>query len=68
MTKASKQELRRLYHQKYRRANRSGKTRVLNEFCELTGYHRKHAIALLKELKADAAVAASVGELSSYAK
>lgn len=48
MTKASKGELRRLYHLKYRRANRAGKTRVLNEFCELTSYHRKYAIALLK--------------------
>jgi len=49
MTQASKHELRPIFAVKYRRANRSGKTKLLNEFCELTGYHRKYAIALLKQ-------------------
>jgi hypothetical protein len=49
MTKASKRELRPFFAAKYRRANRSGKTKLLNEFCELAGYHRKYAIALLKQ-------------------
>jgi len=51
MTKASKLELRPVFAAKYRRASRSGKTKILNEFCELAGYHRKYAIALLKQVE-----------------
>jgi hypothetical protein len=33
---------------RYRRADRAGKARLLDEFCAATGYHRKHAIRLLR--------------------
>jgi len=33
---------------RYRKANKTGKTRILNEFCNNTGYHRKYAISLLQ--------------------
>lgn len=32
---------------RYLKACRDGKTRILEEFCEVCGYHRKHAIRLL---------------------
>ena len=35
------------YWVEYRRAGRAGKGELLNEFCRLTGYHRKYAIGLL---------------------
>ena len=31
----------------YFRTNRKGKSQILNEFCETSGMHRKHAIRLL---------------------
>jgi hypothetical protein len=34
---------------RYRRADRAGKARLLDEFCAATGYHRKHAIRLLRD-------------------
>ena len=35
---------------RYQRANKLIKQRILDEFCEVFGYHRKSAIVLLKEL------------------
>jgi len=32
---------------RYRRAKKSGKTNILNEFCAVCGYHRKYALRLL---------------------
>jgi hypothetical protein len=32
---------------RYRQASKTAKTRILNEFCEATGYHRKYAIGKL---------------------
>ncbi|MFZ5503067.1 MAG: integrase [Pseudomonadota bacterium] len=32
---------------RYRRAKKAGKTTILNEFCEVCGYHRKYALRLL---------------------
>jgi hypothetical protein len=34
-------------YQRYRYAGRPEKRRILDEFCEVAGYHRKHAIRLL---------------------
>ena len=34
-------------YQRYRRAGRGEKQRILDEFCEVAGHHRKHAIRLL---------------------
>jgi len=36
-----------VFRERYRRAGRDGRSRVLNEFCAATGYHRKYAIWLL---------------------
>ena len=36
---------------RYRRAKTKQKTIILNEFCQITGYHRKHAIRKLKHFK-----------------
>lgn len=33
---------------RYRRARKSGKTAILNEFCAVCGYHRKYALRLLR--------------------
>ena len=35
-----------IYH-RYRHAGRPEKRRILDEFCQVAGYHRKHAIRLL---------------------
>jgi hypothetical protein len=32
---------------RYRRANKTSKTVILNEFCAVCGYHRKYALRLL---------------------
>jgi hypothetical protein len=34
-------------YQGYRAAGRLDKKRMLDEFCQVTGYHRKHAIRVL---------------------
>ena len=34
-------------HRRYRTASRHGRARLLDEFCEDSGYHRKYAIRLL---------------------
>jgi hypothetical protein len=34
---------------RYRRTDRAGKARLLDEFCAATGYRRKHAIRLLHD-------------------
>ena len=36
---------------RYRKANRAGKARILDEFCAVCGYHRKYAIRLLRRKK-----------------
>jgi hypothetical protein len=38
-------------HLRYKRAARKEKTAILNEFCATCGYHRKHAIRLLRKFK-----------------
>ena len=39
------------YCKTYKKASRSEKKVILDEFCAASGYHRKHAITLLKGLK-----------------
>jgi hypothetical protein len=34
-------------HQRYRQGDRKEKHRILNEFCQVTGYHRKYAVRRL---------------------
>jgi hypothetical protein len=45
--KESKQDLAKALHPKYLKANRKEKTKLLNEFVEVTGYHRNYAKKLL---------------------
>jgi len=35
------------YRKRYAKANRKGRTKLLDEFCECTGYHRKYTVSLL---------------------
>lgn len=36
---------------RYRKADRAGKAKILDEFCAVCGYHRKYAIRLLGRKK-----------------
>jgi hypothetical protein len=42
-----------VYRRRYRGARRGERTRLLDEFCGLSGYHRKYAIALLNRADED---------------
>ena len=48
MTSESKRELYETIRPRYLKANKAKKELILNEFCATTGYHRKHAIRLLR--------------------
>jgi hypothetical protein len=47
MVSSSKKEYLAKIKDRYRRASRKAKKRILDEFCEVCGHHRKHAIRLL---------------------
>ena len=49
MVQQSKREYLEAIRGRYRRAGRVFKKRILDEFCAICGYHRKHAIRLLRE-------------------
>ena len=49
MVNTSKREYLERIRERYRRAGRKYKKRILDEFCEVCGHHRKHAIRLLNE-------------------
>jgi hypothetical protein len=49
MSMASRRELVRTLGDRYRRAGRKEKSRILDEFVKVTGYHRKHATRLLNQ-------------------
>jgi len=49
MVSQSKNEYLAKIKDRYRHANRKGKERILDEFCEVCGHHRKHAIRLLNK-------------------
>ncbi len=49
MDKKAKEAYRVLIQPRYKRATKSVKQRILDEFCAVCGYHRKYAIALLKK-------------------
>ncbi len=51
MSPRSKKEYLETIFLRYKRANRKQKNLILNEFCATTGYHRKHAIRLLRKFK-----------------
>ena len=48
MTRDGKRELLETIRPRYWRANRAEKTRILDEFVANSGYHRKHALRLLR--------------------
>jgi hypothetical protein len=43
----------RMYRKQYRKADRAGRTALLDEFCRLSRYHRKYAITLLGQFHED---------------
>jgi len=51
MSPRSKKEYLKSIFLRYRKASFKEKTIILNEFCQNCGYHRKHAIRLLKKFK-----------------
>ena len=51
MSPKAKKEYTALMAKRYRRAKKPQKTIILNEFCQVTGCHRKHAIRKLKRFK-----------------
>jgi hypothetical protein len=51
MSPRSKREYLAAIIKRYRAASRSIKTAILNEFCSACGYHRKHALRLLRTFR-----------------
>ncbi len=48
---------------RYRASGRTEKSRILNEFVAVSGYHRKHAIRLLRERPVALATVAGWGHV-----
>ena len=48
MSLKSKRELKEVVQPRYLKANKAEKQKILDEFTSATGYHRKHAIRVLK--------------------
>ena len=46
---ATRRELIRAIAERYRSASRADKEKILDEFTEVTGFHRKHAIRALQQ-------------------
>lgn len=51
MSPRSKKEYLEAIHPRYKKASGELKTKMLDEFCQVCGYHRKHAIRLLTKFK-----------------
>jgi hypothetical protein len=51
MSPRSKKEYLEIIFLRFKRATRKEKTNILNEFCQVCNYHRKHAIRLLNNFK-----------------
>ena len=51
MSPRSKKEYLDVVHPRYKHASKKEKTAILDEFCQVCGYHRKHAIRLLRKYK-----------------
>ena len=49
MSQNSKQELLETIQPRYRKATKSEKQQILDEFVAITGYHRKHAVRILNQ-------------------
>ena len=57
----AKQEYVQAIYQRYRSSQRPEKQKILDEFCQVTGHHRKHAIRLLNHPAPGAARPPSAG-------
>ena len=53
---------------RYQQAGRVEKSRILDEFCRICGYHRKHAIATLRQAKRSKRARRKPGRASRYNK
>gem|GEM_PF-1801985 len=51
MSPRSKREYIEAIYLRYKHTSRNEKTHIIDEFCTICGYHRKHAIRLLKGFK-----------------
>jgi len=51
MSPQTKKEYTAIMAKRYKRAKDKKKTKILNEYCQVTGYHRKHAIRKLNNFK-----------------
>jgi hypothetical protein len=47
----SKRENLTTIHSRYRKASKKAKQAILDEFCQVCGYHRKYAIRLLRRTR-----------------
>ncbi len=54
MKKHEKQAYLEAIRKRYRKAKRCDKSKILNEFCAVCGYHRKYALRRLNEPKKQA--------------
>ena len=52
---AARRELIQAIAERYRTANRAEKQKIFDEFTEVTGFHRKHAIRALRQRSKQAA-------------
>lgn len=69
MSPRSKREYLEAIHGRYKKASRKEKAAILDEFCSTCGYHRKHAIRLLRSFRRYAKPAPKrKGRPSLYAK
>jgi hypothetical protein len=48
LSMATRKELTEVAAERYQTSNYAEKTRILDEFVDITGYHRKHAMRLLR--------------------
>jgi hypothetical protein len=60
---ATRRELTEAIAARYRAAKRDEKQKILDEFVEVTGFHRKHAIRVLRRKKSDSAGTATRSRL-----
>jgi len=51
MSPRSKREYLEVIFLRYKKASRKEKTTILDQFCAVCGYHRKHAIRLLRSFR-----------------
>ena len=53
VNREARAELARAVAERYQRSSKEEKTRILDEFVRVTGYHRKHAVRVLRDRAAE---------------